>query len=318
MAFMLSLFSMVSFSQPVQATAKFKSDLIRIGDQTELTLTVKYNEHDGIRSVRFPMLKDTIIGKVEIHSKSEVEKYAPDKSNPSMIEQSQKIMITCFDSGYYAIPPFRFLVNNDSSKMVETEALLLNVNTVKADTTKAPKEIKEPLEEPFTFMDALPYLIWSVGGLASIIGIIYLVNYFQKKPIVFVPKAPPVPPHILALGKLEALRAKKLWQEGKLKLYHSEITDILREYIEGVFPVNAIELTTEEILLRFRRINIAKEIKSQLKQVMILSDMVKFAKENPVAEENELSLMNAIAFVTATMPKEVEEEPTVEQNDGGN
>jgi hypothetical protein len=282
--------------------------MIRIGDQTELTLKVNYNTHDGINSVKFPTLKDTIIGKVEIISKGEVEKYAPDKSNPSAIEQSQKFTITSFDSGYYAIPPFKFIINNDTTKIAETEAMLLNVNTVKADTTKAPKDIKPPLEEPFTFADALIYIYWGLGIVAVVTGIILLIIRLRKKPITLIPKAPPVPPHILAFGKLEELRGKKLWQEGKLKQYHSDLSDILREYIEHTFPLNAMELTTEEILHRFRRINIGKEIKSQLKQVLVLADMVKFAKEIPVAEENELSMQNAFAFVTATMPDENEKE----------
>ena len=311
--FFLPLFS---FSQKVQATAKFSKDLIRIGDQTELTLKVNYNEKDGIHSVKFPLLKDTVIGKVEILSKSEVEKYSPDKNNPSIIEQTQKFTITCFDSGYYAIPPFRFLVNNDSGTMAESEAIMLTVKTVAADTTKAPKDIKAPLEEPYTFRDALPYIVFGLAAVAVIVAIVILVQRNNKRPKRIIPKEPPLPPHLLALRQLDALRDKKLWQEGKLKEYHSELSDIIRAYIEHTFPVNALELTTDEILHRFRRVNIARELKNKLQQLLVLSDMVKFAKETPVAEENELSLMNAYDFVKATMPSEKTVEEKEENGNG--
>jgi hypothetical protein len=277
---------------------------------------VNYNEKDGIHSVKFPLLKDTVIGKVEILSKSEVEKYAPDKSNPSIIEQTQKFTITCFDSGYYAIPPFRFLVNNDSGTMAESEAIMLTVKTVAADTTKAPKDIKAPLEEPYTFRDALPYIVFGLAAVAVIVAIVILVQRNNKRPKRIIPKEPPLPPHLLALRQLDALRDKKLWQEGKLKEYHSELSDIIRAYIEHTFPVNALELTTDEILHRFRRVNIARELKNKLQQLLVLSDMVKFAKETPVAEENELSLMNAYDFVKATMPSEKTGEEKEENGNG--
>ncbi|HEY6162811.1 MAG TPA: hypothetical protein VI112_16390 [Bacteroidia bacterium] len=312
---LLLLLPLFTFSQKVQATAKFSKDLIRIGDQTELTLQVNYNEKDGIHAVKFPVLKDTVIGKVEILSKSEVEKYQPDKNNPSVIEQTQKFIITCFDSGYYAIPPFRFMVNNDSNTMAESEAIMLTVKTVAADTSKAPKDIKPPLDEPYTFRDALPYIVFGLAAIAVIVAIIVLVQRNNKRPKRVIPKEPPLPAHLLALRQLDALRDKKLWQEGKLKEYHSELSDIIRAYIEHTFPVNALELTTDEILYRFRRINIPREIKNKLQQLLVLSDMVKFAKETPVAEENELSLMNAYDFVRSTMPAENTGEK--EENDNG-
>jgi hypothetical protein len=303
-----------SFSQDPQASVKLKSELLRIGEQTQVTLRVQYRKDKGIKSIQFPLLKDTLVSGIEILSQSKVETYAPDKNDPSALVDSQTVIITCFDSGYYAIPPLRFFINNDPGKSIETEAVMLTVNTVKADTTKAPKEIKPPLEEPFTFADALPYIIVGVGVAALITGLILLYNRHRKKPIVLLPKAPPVPPHVIAIKKLEELHEKKLWQEGKLKEYHSALTDILREYIEHSFPCNAMELTTEEIMYRFRRINIPKEAKSQLKQALLLADMVKFAKEIPLAEENELSYMNAITFVRSTKEdEEKKDEEIIEQ-----
>ena len=304
-----------SYSQKVMATAKFKTNVIRIGEQTELTLQVDYRKTQ-VKSVKFPFLKDTLIGKVDIVSKGEIEKYAPDKSDPSAIRQTQTYIITSFDSGFYAIPPFHFVINDDTASIVESEAMILTVNTVKADTTKAPKDIKPPLDEPFTFSDALPYIAIGLGAIAAIIGLVLLINRLNKRPIRIIPKTPPLPPHVIAWRKLDQLQLKKLWQEGKVKEYHSEVSEILREYIGNSFPVNALELTSDEILYRFRRINIEKELKSKLKQVLLLSDMVKFAKENPLEDEHKLSLANAYDFVRSTMPEEKKITATELKNDG--
>jgi hypothetical protein len=305
---LLTCLCVAAFSQQPVVNARLKSELIRIGEQTQLTLKVSYRKENGIRSIRFPELKDTLVGHVEIISKSGIETYAPDKSNPSALVDSQAITITSFDSGYYAIPPLRFYINGDTARPVESEALMLGVNMVKADTTKAPRDIKPPIEEPFTFADALPYIYIGLGVVAIIAALAIFFSRRRKLPAAILPKAPPVPPYVTALRKLEELHDKKLWQEGQLKAYHSGISDILREYIEASFPCNAMELTTDEILYRFRRINVPREAKAQLKQALLLADMVKFAKEVPVAEENELSYVNAVAFVNTTKPSPEDKE----------
>ena len=101
---------------------------------------------------------------------------------------------------------------------------------------------------------------------------------------------------------------EKLWQEGKLKLYHSQLTDIIREYIENRFKIQAQELTTDEILFGFRNIAIDEESKYKLKQILLIADLVKFAKEVPLASENEMSMSNSYDFINGTKREEEPEE----------
>jgi hypothetical protein len=110
-----------------------------------------------------------------------------------------------------------------------------------------------------------------------------------------------LPPHTIALNKLQELRAKKLWQqEDYIKLYHSELTDILRDYIEQRYAVKTQEKTTDEIFAGIKHLDIKDESRSQLRQILILADLVKFAKERPAPAENEQSMDLAINFVTQT------------------
>jgi hypothetical protein len=297
------LLSVKLFGQAPSAIAILQKNSMRIGEQTELVLKVNYNSK-SVSKVTFPIINDTIIKGIEIISKSEVVKNTPDKSNPSAIEQEQKLIITCFDSGYYAIPPFIFMVNNDTAQRIETEALLLQVQTVDADTTKPIKDIKQPMDAPFSFEEAVPYILSIAGVIAIALVAYYLYDKNKKRPIIIKPKQPEIPPHVLALNELEVIQQKKLWQENKYKEYYSSITDVLRNYIEKRFPVNAMELTTDEIIYRFRKINISRTTKEKLKQTLLLSDMVKFAKEIPLADENELAIKNAIEFVNETVISE--------------
>ncbi|MBL7893041.1 MAG: hypothetical protein JNL63_10450, partial [Bacteroidia bacterium] len=93
---------------------------------------------------------------------------------------------------------------------------------------------------------------------------------------------------------------EKLWQEGKVKQYHSRLTDILRLYIEARFKIPALEQTSDEIMSNFRSVLIDEESKKKIKQVFLVADLVKFAKEQPLPSENELSLTNAFDFVNGT------------------
>lgn len=294
------------FSQEIKVKATLDSNSILIGEQVKLRLAVSYKADQGAISIQWPSLGDTIIKQIEIVEKSAIDTTIPNKTGTDYeLVQTQTLTITSFDSGFFAIPPFRFILNNDSSKQFETEALLLQVNTLPIDTTQAIKDIKPPLEEPFDFRELIPYIKWAIAAIAIIFVLVYAIKQFSKKkkiaPIKIEEK---IPPHIIALKQLEQLKNEKLWQEGKIKAYHSRLTEILRIYIEARFKINAQEQTSEEILLHFRTVVIDSISKEKLQQILLLSDLVKFAKAEPIMSENELSLANAFDFVNETKREE--------------
>src|SRR5690606_32494634 len=203
-------------------------------------------------------------------------------------------------SGYYVIPPYPILINNDT---IETDALLLEVQSVEVDTSAAIFDIKQPLPEPFSIIDWLKdNWIWLTAILLAALGIYFLIRYLKReKPIETQEKpTPKIPAHILALQQLKELQEKQLWQNGKIKAYHSEISEILRTYIEERYKVNALEETTAEIMFGLRLHQIPEEVKMKLSQTLTLADLVKFAKEQPLPQENENSLVFAMTFVEAT------------------
>jgi hypothetical protein len=101
--------------------------------------------------------------------------------------------------------------------------------------------------------------------------------------------------------ELEKLRVKKLWQAGKMKEYHTELTDILRKYIEDRFRLMAMESTTSEILDDLQeKTGISKECRDILGKILSMADLVKFAKYAPLAEDHEGSMEYAIDFISRT------------------
>ncbi|MGQ0829668.1 MAG: hypothetical protein ACT4ON_14870 [Bacteroidota bacterium] len=307
----LLLFSFASLAQDIKASAKLDSSNIKIGQQVKLELSILYRVDNGKQvKIQWPEIADTIRKEIEVISQSKVDTIIPDSADLLQFLQKKTLLLTSFDSGYWAITPFQFTIN-DSNKIL-TEPLLLEVNTVTVDTTVAIKDIKGIYQETYTWLDWLkdnPYIVY--GALAAILLIILmiiLIRHAQKsKPLPFVKETPKIPAHIIAFEKLEKLKNEKLWQEGKIKQYYSTLTDILREYIENRFKIQALEQTTDEILYGFRNVAIDEESKNKLKQVLILADLVKFAKEQPLANENELSMANSYDFVNGTKREEEEE-----------
>ena len=162
------------------------------------------------------------------------------------------------------------------------------------------------------------YVGIGLGILAFLAGVLLLLMWYLGKrgkriTDLFKP-APPLPPHIVALDALENLRGERLWQSGEYKLYYSVLSDILRTYLAGRFEVGAMEMTTDEILISLRDIDIEQKQKMALLAVLRDADLVKFAKATPEAEENEAAFEKAHAFVESTKPiekvEEDEDEPT--------
>lgn len=294
-----------SFAQDVTVTAKLDTNAMLIGDHVGITL--KFT--GPVRSqVLWPFLPDTILGNITVIGRGKIDTaYTADKKSVTF---SQQLNFTCYDSGFYAIPqiPFKYrLLPDTTSHMAVSDMMLLAVHTVKVDTTQAIKPIIGPLKIPITFREMLPWILLALAALAIIAGSIWYIRKRRKKEPIFMLKPKVVLfPHEIAFKEMEKLRVKKLWQAGKIKDYYSELTEILRRYIENRFKLPALEQTSAEILESLTDNNVCQhKAIDKLGNLLILADMVKFAKQNPVASENEKSLTDGIEFVNLTIGETV-------------
>lgn len=292
-------------AQNVQVEAKLQQYTIRIGDQTKFFLTV----HQPVgQRVNFPKITDSIAGKVVIVSTGKLDTVF-DQNDRKFATVTQSYVITGFDAGTYTIPPQSF---GSAAGALKSNEVTLQVQTVKVDTTKAIYDIKQPLKVTYTFLDWVQdNWYWIVIPLLLIFGGIALYYYLTKRPkkeVEVKVVAPVIPAHVTAIRKLEELKNKKLWQQSETKQYYVELSDILREYLENRYSVKTHEKTTEEIFVSLSAKQINTDDKKLLKQILVLADLVKFAKEKPLPAENEQSLESAVIFVSKTQQPSVNPE----------
>jgi hypothetical protein len=248
--------------------------------------------------VNWPVFGDTLINQLEVVRKGPVDSV----QDAAGLHLTQRIFLTSFDTGHWAIPPFTFMVSGSPR---ETRPLLIEVRNVALDDPKVQRPAKTIYEVPFSIgywiRAHLVELLAGLGALVLIIaGLFYLTRKRKTVPAPVV-EAPMEPVHLRTLRSLRELDASRLWQQGEHKAYHSRITDLLRSYIEERYQVPAMESSTDELLQELGVSPMNNEQRTHLENMLRLADLVKFAKAKPTPAENEQMMAGAIRFVEATL-----------------
>lgn len=289
------LTTMTGYSQKIKLNTYLDTTAILIGDQ--LHYNIELEQPKNIKVI-FPLLTDSLASKVEIISSEPAD---TTKRNDSWVIR-KKYLITSFDSGYHTIPPFKFAFAIDNVKdTIASQDLALSVNTLPVDTAKEIMDIKPVMNTPFSWREIKKELL--IGLIVLVLAglLIWIIIRQRKNKPIFAARKILEPPHIIAIRELDKLRSEKLWQSNQIKLYYTRLTDIIRQYILGRFGINAMEMTTEETLSALSsELNMDIELKASFTKLLSQADMVKFAKEVPLPEENEISLLSAYTFVNRT------------------
>ena len=166
------------------------------------------------------------------------------------------------------------------------------------DTTMAYKPIIMPVKQNITFEETIPYFGGAIVLAGLILLIIYLVRKSRNKENNHEEEVKPqIPAIVTAREKLALLKDANLWQSGRYKDYYTDLTDIAREYLEGEFEIDAIEMTSDEILSEVRKIHLDDLVFNKLEKTLTTADLVKFAKATPLSAENEEAFKNINSFV---------------------
>jgi hypothetical protein len=279
-------------------SASLDTAVLRIGEQVELLLSIDLPTDAPARMVNWPVFGDTLINQLEVVRKGSVDSV----QDAAGLHLTQRIFLTSFDTGHWAIPPFTFVVSGSPR---ETRPLLIEVRNVALDDPKVQRPAKTIYEVPFSIgywiRAHLVELLAGLGALVLIIaGLFYLTRKRKTVPAPVV-EAPMEPVHLRTLRSLRELDASRLWQQGEHKAYHSRITDLLRSYIEERYQVPAMESSTDELLQELGVSPMNNEQRTHLENMLRLADLVKFAKAKPTPAENEQMMAGAIRFVEATL-----------------
>ena len=289
------------FSQKITVNSKMDSTVILIGNQAHLTFEVSQQPN---QKVIMPYFSDTIIGGLELVEPVKIDTV---KSPDGHLLVKQHYTVTSFKDSLLYVPSYPFVLNGDT---VWSKSLSLKVvQPYKIDTASHTiADIKPVFDSKFDWADFFKDLfsIWFIAFLLVILYILYL-KYFRRKPVLTEKETKLlIPAHVVALSQLDKIKQEKLWQQERHKEYHTELTDVIREYIERVFNINSMEMTSDEILDHLKMLRMEqKSTYMGLQQILQLADLVKFAKWNATPDEHELSLLNAYLFVNQTKVEDV-------------
>jgi hypothetical protein len=298
----VALCASISFGQHVGLSARTDSTNYRIGDWIYLHVDGTVGaEVDTIA----PAFRDSIGG-------FEVLSATREGAKPSWT-----VRLMTIDSGNVFVPPipFDYRVRGDTTvHRAFTNSIYLNVRGVTVDPKGGIKDIKGPISAPWQFADFIPYIIVLLILAGAAFGYYYYRKKQKQKLEAYVPPKPKIAPHTAALFALRELEDRKLWQNGKVKQYYSEVTEVIRTFFEGRWNFIALELTSDEILAHMKKIPEAESVSKEMQSFFVTADLVKFAKYVPAPEENETELRWAYDIVRAMTPSPttVEEEQAEE------
>lgn len=299
-AYFLFIFSFIyaQESKPIiEVSSSVDTALITIGDRIKYTIDIDHRS--GMRVLQPGA--GVNLGQFEIKDYKIHEPVTED----DRVHLKYEYWISVFDTGRFVIPPFPVAYfpsdTTKDYKIIEASAINIYVESVITDENKELRDVKSPVYIPF---DYLAFSLIVIGSLVLAAIIFFGYKFYKKRKesgYLFKPPEPPIPAHEIAFEALDALIAKDLPGQGEFKQYYTELSDIIRIYIEGRFFIKALEETSYEILRDIKRQEISNENYAGLKELLDLSDLVKFAKYKPDENENTNSESLARQFITGTM-----------------
>ncbi len=286
----------VAWGGNVTFKAKLDSATLLMGKTTALHLEIT---QDKDARGFFPGEQlDTLNAMVEIAERPAAD--TTDLGN-NRIQINRDLIIQSFDSGMWIIKPIPYVVNGDTAFCNQ---LTLKVLPVNVSQMKDINDIKPVEDVPFNLLDWLPdyWWAWLLGLLLIGAGIWAYRKYYKKGINPLKPSKKRLPPYEEAMINLQNLKAAQLWQQGQEKEYFTGLTDILRVYIDRRFHINAVEMTSSQIIDTLKKNEETKAVNEQLEMILEIADIVKFANARPLADDNEVAYQRAVNFVEATRP----------------
>ena len=294
---------MTTSAQNVIVQAEVDSMMMWVGQQTGLRLSVTC---DAGNKVVFPAYRDTIVRGLEIIPPVITDtQYV---NNGQRMTLTRNYVVTCFDSALIYIPSMPVEVDGTEYQSNRLALAFMTYDIPEGEETKifGPKE---NMKTPVRLYEAKGLLVyWFLAIMAIGLGVYLFIRFKDDKPIIRRIKIEPkVPAHVKALSEIEDLRQSGGPHSEDAKGYYTQLTDILREYINERFGFNATEMTSYEILERLEESR-DKESLAELRDLLSTYDMVKFAKFKPMLNENDRNLVSAMEFVNDTKIEVPEEE----------
>jgi len=302
-------------------------DSIKIGDEVELIYTLKAPKSATISAIDFSAVDsmESLVPTSEADTSS-VPYYAEVDWEASFVDLDKKqvpyhlvkkqdagntyevrdtFKATFWDIGVFQIPNPRVILDTASLlRIIDLESPVLMVKPpviTNPDTTAMVMPIIDIIPTELTLWDKLyPYLKFLLPLLALGLLLYLLLKPKKREEQVVYVTPPPQPAHVIALDRLDQIEREESWKKGNVKKYQSELTYTIREYLENRYSIKALESTTDEIVDSLSQVSLSADKVANLKQILQIADLVKFAKARPDQDINESFLQKARSFVIET------------------
>lgn len=230
------------------------------------------------------------------------------KREGNRITERLVVPVQVFDSGFYRLPPFVYISASDSAASNQVELTVVPVKVGENEAIADYQDISDPSDR--SFWDWMPdwlydlWWLWLLLILAVIAALYFGRKYRKTGKFISLPEKPQPKPWTVALERLERLKEKNLWENGMEKEYFTDLTDILRDYLFQRFGINAMEMTSRQIMQTLSDQADVKDKRAYVRKILDIADFVKFAKVRPLPADNVEAFENAINFIKETIPTE--------------
>jgi len=289
--------------QSVELRVAVDTTAVKIGEQLNYTIQVKA---DSTAQVSFP--EQPIFAPFELLDESPIDTLRAQ----SHFLYTKKYALIQFDTGNYFLPQQQVLVDGFSKI---ADLISIRVDPVVVDTTKQKLYDIKPLTQVKKNYDALiAQILWGLALGLILIGVLYTYLFQKRKKEL---RARELPPFERAIEELRALESEILSEQEEFKRYYSRLTDVVRRYLEEEAKIDALESTSEELLVKLElrkdsgSLDLDPKTLKSLREVLKNADLVKFAKSLPeiyTATEDRKAVEHVVKETKEALPEPTEEE----------